>query len=235
MAEIKLNQQNFEELITRRGIPVKWERSMRCSCWSEDSGQPQYSCKACQGWGYVYEPPIEEDAVLVMALQMNRNDTPQGEFRLGDAVMTVPMRKRTTNEQGLIEYVDIPIYNIGEWDRVSLMNTTFRSHEHLVRGQGVYGRMPDTLRNPDVTSVLKVAKMDATTGSVTEYIEDEDYQVFGNYIQWASGQGPSIGDRYSVLYYHRPVYIVYQQLPQHRDPDQQHFPKRVVLRYRDVI
>lgn len=228
-----LNAKAFEDMITARGVPVKWERAQRCTCWDDLSGQPGYSCKACFGFGYVYDAPIEESAILIQSLIMSKDFTYIGEYRMGDAIATIPYRKRVMID-GLPAYVENQLYWIGDWDKITLMNTEFRSDEVLVRGERVFGREPDTLRNPDVTKIVSVVKTDPITGKITVYEPETDFILEGSQLQWIANS-PIEGEKYSVQYYHRPVYVVYTQLPQHRDQDGQHFPKKVVLRYKDVV
>lgn len=231
-----LSAKTFEKMITDRGVPVKWERAQRCTCWDMTSGQPAYSCKACNGDGYVYDEPIEESAILIMSLVMNKEFTPIGEYRMGDAIATVPHRKQVVLD-GLPAYVENKLYWIGEWDRITLMNTEFRSDEVIVRGEPFYGRDPDRLRNSEVTRIVSVLKANTETGKITFYNPETDFVLEAGRINWLEEavQAPLIGEKYSVQYYHRPTYQVYTQLPQHRDQDDQHFPKKVILRYKDVI
>lgn len=231
-----LSAKSFENMITERGVPVKWERAQRCTCWDMTSGQPGYSCKACNGDGYVYDEPIEESAILIQSLIMSKDFTHIGEYRMGDAVATVPYRKRVLID-GLPDYVENKLYWVGEWDRITLMNTEFRSDEILVRGESLYGREPDKLRNEEITRIVSVLQADTVSGKITFYTPEVDFVLENGRIEWLGEavQYPIIGEKYSVQYYHRPTYQVYTQLPQHRDQDNQHFPKKVILRYKDVI
>lgn len=232
---IRLSAKQYEDMITRRGTNVLWERAQRCSCWDISSGQPNYHCKACHGYGYIYDAPIEESAILIMSLALNKEFTQLGEYRMGDAIATVPLQKRV-EVPGKISYAENPLYWIGEWDQITLLNTEFRSDELLIKDEALYDRDPDTLRNTCVTKIVGVHKADPITGIVTRYTEGVDFVLNGATIEWVQSDNvPLPGEKYSVQYYHRPIYVVYTQLPQHRDQDNQHLPKKVILRYKDVI
>lgn len=234
MPSLQMNALKFTDMISKRGMPVKWERAQKCTCWDEYAGQPSTTCKACNGFGYIYDEPVYEDQVLVMSLILNKEFTQIGEYKMGDCIATIPELKKVKNtETGLWEYPKNPLYDIGEFDKITLMSTEFRSTDVLIKGQSMYGREADTLRNPDVTQILRVLKADPITGDITVYSKDINFTVDGNKINWITGLAD--GEKYSVMYYHRPIYLVYTQLPQSRDQDGQHFPKKVVLRYKDVI
>lgn len=234
-AEIQLRAPSFEEMIQRRGMPVLWEKSQKCTCWDDYSGHPTSSCLACHGVGYLYDAPIETRNVLIMSLVINKDFTFAGEYRMGDAIATVPKRKYEKDENGLWHRPFNALFDIGEWDKITLVETEFRTHETLKLDTPLYGREADTLRNEAVTRVMSVLKANPETGNITYYAEGTDFTLDGNKLNWDSSANLETGETYSVLYYHRPVYIVYTQLPQSRDQDMQQLPKKVVLRYRSEI
>lgn len=234
MPEVKLRENSFNELIRRRGGSVIYRRSIKCTCWDDSSGQPHYDCKACGGYGYIYDAPIEETHVLVMNLALNKEFTQLGEYRMGDCVMTIPHIKKIMGEDQLWQYPPHPMYDIGERDQVTLLDSEFRTHETLVRGEPILGRLPDTLRQEFVTKILAIIQANPDTGEVKHY-GTSLWSCSGSTIQWLTADAPAIGTKYSVLYYNHPTYVVYTQLPQSRDPDGQHMPKRVVIRFKDVI
>lgn len=236
-ANIGLIQSHFDDLLSRRGRHILWQQAQRCTCWNPHSGQPGYDCLACSGLGYVYDSPgIEETSVLLVSMVLNR-DNPQniGEERLGDCILTVPYKKLLMG-QGIKRYEPVPAYWIGEYDRVIVLDTEFKTSEVLVRGEEIFGgkRISDSLRNEFVTKIIRILKSNSGTGEITYYSEGEDYQLSNNKIEWNEDMGPEEGEKYSVLYLHRPTYIVYAQLPQPRNQDNQVFPRKVVLRHREI-
>ncbi len=233
--EPKLRAESFEDMIMRRGMPVLWYRSQKCPCWNDNSGQPDYSCKACGGYGYLYEDPIEARHIVVHSLILSKDFTPIGEYRMGDCVASIPYRKKMM-VGGKWQFPFNEIYDIGEWDKIIILNSEFRSHETLIKNQTIFGREADTLRNEEVTKIINILTINKDTGAVTYYVEDEDFSLEDSKITWLDGgNAPEDEEKYSVLYYHRPVYLGYTQLPQSRDQDNQRLPKKLILRYRDVI
>ena len=231
--QARLRSESFEDVVYRRGHPVVWQQAMKCTCWSEDSGQPDYNCDVCDYNGYIYLPPIKSRYVLVLSLIWQRDFTPVGEHRLGDAVATVPYYKKFRDEDNRFQKEFNELYHIGEWDLIVLQDSEFRSQELLRRGEAIYKRSPDTLRNKHAVKVKNVFTVES--GEIINFEEGIDFKLEGNEINWFSGCGPAEGQRYSVVYFHNPVYVVHTSLPQSRDYDDQHMPKKAVLRYMDVL
>jgi hypothetical protein len=58
----KLHDIRFEDLINRRGwVPVLWEKSIKCPCYSDDTGNPDPKCSVCGGIGYTYYEDLDMD------------------------------------------------------------------------------------------------------------------------------------------------------------------------------
>jgi hypothetical protein len=235
MPDVRLSAQHFEEMITRRGVPVLWEKAIRCTCFDSYSGQPSYSCKACGGTGYVYAHPVKVTTVLIMSLVLSKDFTPVGDFRMGDLVATVPKRYKAQDANKKVIWPFNPMYDIGDYDKVTLLDSEYRAHDILVKDEPIGKRSPDTLSNQNITRVLNLVRTDANTGEVVEYFPEVDFTLNGNKVEWVTQNSPAPGEKYSVLYYYNPTYIVYTQLPQPRDQDGQNFPKKVVLRFREDI
>jgi hypothetical protein len=235
MPDIALNAKHFEDMISRRGRSVLWEQAFKCSCWSDSSGQPDYSCKACDGLGYIYDSPMNIYKILIMTLVLSKEFTPIGDFRMGDCIATIPEHFKTV-EANKVLYPENPMFDVGEWDKITLTDTEFRYNDFLIKGESILGRPADTLKHKFVTRILSVLKANSETGEVTFYEYNVDFILNNMTLQWLpEGNSPAEGEKYSIMYYYRPTYIVYTQLPQSRDPDGQHFPKKVVLRLMDVV
>lgn len=229
-----LNVIKDEDMIDRRGRPVKWEEAIICSCWKLDSGSPAYDCAACHGKGYVYQPPIESKA-LVTSITLNKNfEAMAGVFEVGDAVMTVAKRIPQRLPNGLMngKFDENPLFNVNMHDRITLLDDEFRSSEVLVKDTPMDMRAADTLLNSNVTRVRSIQKYDPVSGGATLYTPGVDYNMVDNLVSWISGgSSPVPGEQYSVAYYHRPTYVVMTPLPKPRHQDGQDFPRYVALRY----
>lgn len=233
--QVKLHAERYEQLIDRRGRVVDWQEAEICSCWNTDSGQPSYSCTACNGKGYVYQPAIEVTAV-VMSITLNKDfQEMAGMFEVGDAVMIVPKRVPTKLPNGIYDmkdFKDNPMYEIGLWDKIHLLDDEYKSSEVLIKDTPIGNRPADTLVNELVTRVKALRKYDQVAGTVTTYLEGTDFKLIANLISWlVGGNSPASGEQYSVVYFHKPTYVVTAALPKPRHQDGQDLPRYVVLRY----
>lgn len=229
-----LNVVKIEDMLERRGRPVRWQEGVICSCWNPDSGSPIYACVACHGKGYVYQAPVEDKAMITSITLSKDFEAMAGVFEVGDAVMTIPKRVplRITNGLPTGQFRNNLIFDIGMYDRITLLDDEFKSSEVLVKGTPINARLPDTLLNDVVTKVKSVQKYNLITGAVVVYRSGIDYRLTGNLVDWlVGGVAPATGEQYSVVYYHRPIYVVTATLPKPRHQDGQDFPRYVALRY----
>jgi hypothetical protein len=241
MPSVKLHADKYEQMIARRGRVVRWREAIVCSCWNLDSGQPAYSCPACYGLGYTYEDPQEEKVLLMSIAHSKGYEEMAGLFEIGDAVLVVPKRvfeviPNPTNTSGVetLRYTrDNPVFEVGQFDIITVLDDEYKTSEIIQKGIPMYGRLADTLINEDVTEVRKVRRTSLEEGKVYEYDKGVDFEVERNRIVWKEdGNQPSEGEKYSVLYTHRPSFTVLTQLPEQRYQDGQDLPKKVVLRQR---
>jgi hypothetical protein len=157
---------------------------------------------------------------------------------MGDAIATVPYEKPITDPTATPpkQYFPVPMYWIGEHDRVTLMTSEFVGTQALHHGSWFRGTEPDTIKTPNVTAIIRVIQSNPSTGVVTKYLPDVDFRQNAQVIEWLTGgTKPADGSFYTVLFKFHPVYTVYTSLPQSRDQDNQHFPRKVALRYNGVI
>lgn len=232
MPTIQLHANKFEELIYRRGRPVRWQEAIICTCWNMSSGQPSFNCKACKGTGYVYSDPYDGIA-LVMSVTANKNFEQFGGVDIGDAIMTVPKRYPVILPNGTMDrasFTENPMFDIGIFDLITLLDDSYKTSEHLIKDIPYGNRSADTLSNYYITGIKSIQQMDPQTGTIKTYKKDIDYELEDNKIKWIGDQ-PSPGSTYSVVYYHRPTYSIYTMLPKPRHQDKQDLPKYAVLKY----
>ena len=239
MARVQVHGEKFEDMIGRRGRLVLWREALACSCWNLDSGQPNYDCAACDGVGYIYQSAVE-CRVLLQSLTFSKEfDEFAGSFEAGDAVLSVGefvpqiingRTSRTVRDSN-------PAYRIGMHDIIILTDDEWKTSEVLRRGRTIGKRAADTLLNNIVTKMICAIHANPTTGTITHYYPDtvdttNDFTINDDLIVWNEGRGPADGVQYSVVYMHRPVFIVLTALPTPRHQDNQNLPRRVTLRHR---
>jgi hypothetical protein len=233
MSAPMLHEDNFNELIARRGRPTQWKEAVICTCWHIDSGQPDYNCEVCKGKGYIYSESIGAKA-LVTSLTFNKEwNEMSGAFEVGDGIMTIPAKIPAVVENNIVkEWKANPMYDIGENDHIILMDDTFKASEVLLKGRGMYGREADTLYNEIVTHVKYIWSYNNATKEIINYRETVDYTISENHIQWLDSElTPADATPYSVVYFHRPMYVVIANLPKPRHQDGQDLPRYVAIRY----
>ncbi len=79
----------LEDLFTWEGAsPLLWERASRCTCWSEDTKQPEWGHEVCGGKGVVYADPVEITG-LFRSQSRWVNARREGELDHAEATLTV--------------------------------------------------------------------------------------------------------------------------------------------------
>jgi hypothetical protein len=234
MPTLQIHGDKFEIMIFRRGRLVRWQEATICSCWDNQSGNPSFSCKACRGVGYTYGTAPYDGQALVTSITSDKEYQDSGAFQAGDAIMTVPRRYPVKLSNGNIDntlFTANPMFDIGMYDLVTLLDDEYKTSEVLTKGVERRGVAADTLLNATITRIKQVRKVVSTTGVVTTYLQGTDFLLNGNVIQWIGTNKPNVGENYSVVYFHRPIYRVFTTLPKPRHQDGQDLPRYVALRY----
>jgi hypothetical protein len=174
----------FDTAIRQKGYRILWEQGMFCSCNSSSSGQPDYTCPACFGKGYIYFDPKEIRA-LVTSINGHKEQGHIGLDDMGSAYLTP-------------ESTDY----IGFRDRFTFMDFTTKFSEVVTRDKDQNGSLSDTLRY-SVIDVLAVRVLDRI------YLRGQDFDITGDdtrSLTWKENFLYS-GDQYSILYTTHPVYV----------------------------
>lgn len=84
----------FEDIFTAEGAStLLWEVASRCSCYSEDSKQPQWGHELCGGLGVVYADPVTIRA-LFRAQSRYISPRREGELDHGEAQLTTRLEHK---------------------------------------------------------------------------------------------------------------------------------------------
>ena len=83
----------FQNIVFRPGtagaVPLAWESAERCSCYTDDTRQPDYNCDQCGGSGVRYAEPVEIVGLFRSQARWEHKRA-QGELTLAEAELTVP-------------------------------------------------------------------------------------------------------------------------------------------------
>jgi hypothetical protein len=170
---------DFDNAVQQHGAKVLWERSMLCSCISEDSGQPDFNdCPGCRGKGYTYFDPKEIKA-LASSMAGKKDHIPIGLLDVGTTMLTTSSMDR-----------------IGFRDRITFLDM-----------KTTYSQVVTFTDNPE-GELLKYDCVDMVSVRVlnTE-IPESAYTVNGNRIKFQNNV-VGYGERFSVLMMVRPTYVV---------------------------
>jgi hypothetical protein len=85
----------FEDLfmIWEGAVALSWEVASRCSCYSEDSKQPDWGCSICGGMGVIFTEPVTTKG-LFRSQDRFLSFRREGEIIHGEAQLTTPLGVR---------------------------------------------------------------------------------------------------------------------------------------------
>ncbi|HED34953.1 MAG TPA: hypothetical protein ENJ08_12210 [Gammaproteobacteria bacterium] len=206
---MKLSVNKFNGLLKNLGQSMLWQRAYDCPCADPDSGAAKYDCPQCNHSGLIWSDPINTRAALA-GQKVQRVWAQFGLYENGDVVLSIPS--------------DAALYNMGEFDRVTFMDSSTPFSMKFIRGEERI-----TFR---VVSVDRVFWLDANDQIIEGGIPvvSQDGQ-----LSWASGEPPA-NTQYSMTGRKHPEYFCWGDFPQ----DRAHhggaaLPRRVVLRFFELF
>jgi hypothetical protein len=203
-----LNPAAFNAHLAHIGQQFSWQKAYDCPCISPHSGAASPTCTRCSGKGTVWAAAVEGTAG-VAGQKVQREWAQFGVWERGDVVLTLPS--------------DSPLYGMGQFDRVIMLNASTEFSLNLTRGQN------DKLKFP----VLSVARVfwydgdDTVEGGIPTVGADGT-------LTWESGEPPA-GTVFSISGTKRPEYYCFGDFPSNRNMHSgAALPKRIVLRLFDL-
>lgn len=208
---MRLDPLSFNKFLSGIGQRVLWQQSFICPCIQDHSGAADTACPICKGKGRTWNAPVD-GVVGVTAQGVDAKIQDFGAMELGDITLTVPS--------------DSPLYNLGRFDRVTLLNSTDVFSRVLTRIPG------DNLSDLSVQSITRVFWRSPDKRSI---IDGSLPVVSANgTLVWGDG-GPDFGVQYSVTGIKFDTYFVWQSLPSDRNEHQgAPLPRRVQARKWDL-
>lgn len=170
--------EGFDELVNSKGLKALWEQAFMCPCLHPDTKQPDYNCPYCKGTGIAYSPS-REIPVVVSSLQGSEDIFKElGIVTPGSCYVTT----RST---------DI----LGWRDKLTFTGIRSKFSEVLVWENGKSSRLYKAITNP--IALLYKGKYYIPKGVKIEgrVITEVPFKI-------------SDGERFSVLYYTHPTYLV---------------------------
>ena len=205
--------------IERHSETVQWFRARKCACGGRgDPNRTNVNCLACQGFGYLYEPPVTLRAMIVGVTSRERMFVEMGLLEAGDCLMSCSPYEP---EQ------------IRDWDKIIIAgwgDGDLYSGETLVRGGG----MVDFILY-EVVSLHKVFSVLPHTGAITTYAQGTSFTLNGRQITWIAGApAPTYLQSYTVDYAPRFEWIAFSPTV-HRYEGAENVGQRVFLKRRHTV
>lgn len=213
----------FRELIQGLGLDFRWSRAVQCPCrLNADTDQPDPTCVRCAGDGWWYVNPDQKvdrhtaglrDYMDVRCAFSSGGLNPDlyqnfGHFEFGDAVMAVQNEMR-------VGYRD---RFIGMQQEMAWSEVIYRDISRATVPVGRTGRTRDTQRTAMRYEPVRIDFVGGVAGE--RWYEGEDwvlsqeslrtpaYPGEPRKLEWLPGKGPANGERYTVHYVCRPVWVI---------------------------
>lgn len=209
---MRLSPTRFNRHLQHMGQEYLWRRSWQCSCVNPNSGSPDTKCKICLGKGRYWEAPVQ--AVAASSSQKTQQSwAAMGLYELGDLVLTTPENS--------------PIWDAGQFDRITMLNATDRFSSSLIKGDP----SERLLFKPE--SIERVFWINKTTNVIVEggipTVNDKGELTWGE-------KAPPPGMSYSITGMRFSEYYIFTDLPKSRNMHSGvRLPKYVVLRRFDLF
>lgn len=192
----------------RQGQRVVYQKAYRCPCFDEDSLNKDIKCNLCDVDGYRYECSIPTVAIIT-GVQDKMNFNQVGTIKQGDCIGGFHWN-----------------FPIAFHDKVTLINKKTREEAMLVMDEFE----PPMLKNYEVCQLDELRTMDDVLIPYVDWNLDTDGRtiVFLN-----PDKTPAEGAKFTVQFWIRPVYLVWQTLPLERYSEDKDMLKHVILRRKD--
>jgi hypothetical protein len=194
---VDFDRDTFAQLVATKGHDVTWEQAMFCpNRRGLDARDHDFSCTTCDSTGFLYFSPTDV-RFLVQGVSLEEQYFGHGRFDASSVHVTAP-----------------PECRISYWDRFTLKNGENRFTELIRRNSATLRDRPKY--NP--LCVLKLSWKDRTD-TVVDFVEGTDFtldQTTGELV-WSGASRPDQDTYYSIVYLHRPRYVLTDLLNQHRE------------------
>lgn len=209
---MRLNPIAFNAHLNSIGQRFQWRKAFRCPCMNPHSGAAKPGCPQCGGKSWLWAPPVDATAGIA-GQKVQRQWAMFGLWQDGDMVVTIGS--------------DSPMYDMGQTDRVLMLNSTDYFSVPLVRG-GANERLFDPIK-----AITRVFWLDQA-GDVVE--GGRPAIAADGTLTWPAGGEPPAGSTYSITGTRYTEMFCWGQFPSDRN---EHggakLPKRVVLRRFDLF
>lgn len=206
---MRLDPTAFNRFLSGIGQRFSLKRASACPCVDPNTNAPKTDCAQCAGFGWTWGAAVTGMSGIA-SLKVQREWANFGLWQSGDVVLTIPS--------------DSPVYAMGPYDRVTMLDST--EAFSFVRHRGI-----DDIQPVSWASIERVYWLDGS-----EAIVEGGIPTFsGGVLAWSDGAPPN-GQQYSITGRKHPEYYMLQEFAQDRAHHQGlALPRRVVLRKLDLL
>lgn len=207
---MQLNPAAFNRHLNHMGQDVTWRRASACPCKNPNSGASDPKCPHCGGKGQMWDAALP-GVVGVTGSKVQKEWAQFGNYESGDSVVTIGS--------------DSPLYQMGQFDRVTMMNAVEHFSITLVHGA------PTERLIGKIESISRVfwlnAQKELTQGGIPNVADNGT-------LSWPAGEPPA-GTQYGISGTKFQEFFCFGMYPSNRNEHQgAQLPKRVVLRKFDL-
>lgn len=209
---MRLNPAHFNRFLANIGQQFLWRPATACPCVEPGSLAPQPNCPHCLGKGQIWGAAIEAGAAS-SGQKTQVTWAKMGQYEAGDIVLTVPENS--------------PLWDAGQFDRVTMLNATDKFSQVLKRGS------PGDRLLVVPKEITRVTWIDKATQAIVDG-GIPTWDANGR-LTWAQGEPPP-GMNYTITGTRLSEYFIYMDLPRNRNMhDGARLPKMTVLRRWDLL
>jgi hypothetical protein len=208
---MRLNPDAFNRHLNNMGQQFIWRQSFQCPCINPRSGQATVGCPQCGGKGHLWIAGVPAVAGVASA-SVQQQWAAFGMWQDGDAVLSIGS--------------DSPMYEMAQYDRVTMLNNTNHFSYPMTRGA------PSERLFVSVQKITRVFWLDANKAIVEGGIPTV---AADGTLSWTTGAPPA-GTQYSISGTAYSEYFCYGGYPASRmEHSGARLPRRVVLRRFDLF
>lgn len=211
---MRFNPTRFDRHLANIGQQLLWRAAYACSCVNPSSGAPDPTCKLCGKKGRIWEDKAIQTVCGASGQKTQAEWASMSMWEAGDMVVTIPQNS--------------PMWDSGQFDRVTMVNATDRFSLPLKRGAPNENLSLYTVKSIDRVFWKHPQTGVLVTGGIPAVSESGQ-------LTWSSNE-PPMGVTYSITGWRHVEYFVWGDFPSSRNEHSgMRLPKRVVLRRWDLL
>lgn len=190
---VDFDRDAFTALVYDKGYSVLWEKGVTCPNRGGVSPRSHPAdCPHCDGFGFVYYG-AETTQMFVLGMSLHESYYAYGRW-----------------DNGTVQVTAMPEFQLGYWDRLTLLNSTGRFQQLVTRQRNtVVDRLKYEALSVELITWIGRDKQRRVAAST-------DYALVDGQVSWIANK-PDPDMQYAISYTYRQRYIITELPHQHRD------------------